>query len=285
MRDHEMKKTGETGRGKAMKAMKQQEKKESGVSETVGYIIIFGIMMAGIGLVTLYGYPILLNQQASSNIQNMERNMISLQTDVNSLTFKNVPYKESTVQVSGGSLSVSIPDANTPFFRIIPQNGAPISFQPGNIHYLDDSQGAYVELLNGAVVQRYNGQVGSVMISDPRWYYDPGQNVLVVPWINITSDVAYSTSGISTVQMAITDPPIEYAVYNPGTLDISYGQDPNVLPISDDLYRAAWSNYLTGSKFGMTKYPDVFWDNYTFSPATPLSQMVVKIYTVKILKL
>ncbi|MBP1928710.1 hypothetical protein J2741_001257 [Methanolinea mesophila] len=263
---------------------RRDDGREAGVSETVGYILIFGIMMAGIALVTLYGYPLLLNQQANSNIQNMERNMISLQTDVNSLTYKNVPYKESTVQVSGGTLSVSIPDSNTPFFRIVPENGAPVAFQPGNIHYLDDSQGAYVELLNGAVVQRYNGQVGSVMISDPRWYYDPGQNILVVTWIGITADAAYSVTGISTVQMAITDPPLEYTFDNPGTVDISYGQDP-AYHNSDDIYREAWSNYLTGGKFGMTKTPNVFWDNYTFSPATPLSQMVVKIYTVKILNL
>ena len=114
-----------------MRSKNQPGKKVSGVSETIGYIIIFGIMMTGIALVSVYGYPLLVNQQATSNIQNMERNMISLQTDVNSLTFKNVPYKESTVQVSGGTLSVAIPNSNTPFFRIIPQNGAPISFQPG----------------------------------------------------------------------------------------------------------------------------------------------------------
>jgi len=268
-----------------MRSNNQSGKKVSGVSETIGYIIIFGIMMTGIALVSIYGYPLLVNQQATSNIQNMERNMISLQTDVNSLTFKNVPYKESTVQVSGGTLSVDIPDASTPFFRIIPQNGAPISFQPGNIHYLDDSQGAYVELLNGAVVQRFNGQVGSAMISDPRWYYDPGQHILVIPWINITADSSFAVSGISTVQMAITEPPLEYTYNNPGTVDISYGQDPAVHPLSDDLYRTAWSNYLTGSKYGMTKSPDVFWDNYTFSPSTPLSQLVVKIYTVRILNL
>ena len=110
-----------------------------------------------------------------------------------------------------------------------------------------------MELLNGAVVQRYNGQVGSVMISDPRWYYDPGQNILVIPWINITADSSFAVSGISTVQMAITEPPQEFTYNNPGTVDISYGQDPNVHPLSDDLYRTAWSNYLTGSKFGMAK--------------------------------
>ena len=61
-------------------------------------------MVTGIGLVTLYGYPILLNEQSNANIRNMEQNMIVLQTDVNSLLYKEVPYKETSMQISGGSL-------------------------------------------------------------------------------------------------------------------------------------------------------------------------------------
>ena len=53
-----------------------------GVSESIGFILILGIMVTGIGLVTLYGYPILLNEQSNANIRNMEQNMIVLQTDV-----------------------------------------------------------------------------------------------------------------------------------------------------------------------------------------------------------
>ena len=86
--------------------MKRSYNHESGVSETVGFIIIFGIVMTGIGLVTLYGYPMLLQQQAEANVKNMQKTMIVLQTDINSLTFKNVPYQETAIQVAGGTLSV-----------------------------------------------------------------------------------------------------------------------------------------------------------------------------------
>ena len=76
------------------------------VPEVVGFIIILGIMMTGIGLVTLYGYPALIQEQANANIKNMERNMIVLQNDMKSLTYKSVPYEETTLVVTGGTLSV-----------------------------------------------------------------------------------------------------------------------------------------------------------------------------------
>jgi hypothetical protein len=59
---------------------------ERGVSEAIGFILIFSIVIAGIGLVTLYGYPMLLKQQTSANERIMEKNMIVLQNDVKSLT-------------------------------------------------------------------------------------------------------------------------------------------------------------------------------------------------------
>ena len=39
-------------------------------------MLIFGIVIAGIGLVTLYGYPLLLQQQVSADEKIMEKNMI-----------------------------------------------------------------------------------------------------------------------------------------------------------------------------------------------------------------
>jgi len=64
-----------------------------GVSETVGFIIIFGIVITGISLVTLLGYPALLNQQQEANIRNMEKNFIVLQVNANNLAYKNLPYQ------------------------------------------------------------------------------------------------------------------------------------------------------------------------------------------------
>ena len=74
---------------------------EAGVSETVGFIIILGIVLTGTGWSLCMDISTISAQQ-NANIKNMERNMISLQSDFNMLTYKNVPYKETMLQVSGG---------------------------------------------------------------------------------------------------------------------------------------------------------------------------------------
>ena len=85
----------------------------SGVSEAIGFIIILGIVVTGIALVTLSGYPLLLEQQQNANVRNMEKNMIVLQSDANLLTYKGVPYRETSMQVSGGNLQVINPNPDS----------------------------------------------------------------------------------------------------------------------------------------------------------------------------
>jgi|GEM_PF-4937320 len=48
----------------------------AGVSESIGFLLIFTIVIIGIGLVTLYGYPMLIKQQMGADEQIMEKNMI-----------------------------------------------------------------------------------------------------------------------------------------------------------------------------------------------------------------
>ncbi len=79
---------------------------DKGVSESIGFMLIFGIVIAGIGLVTLYGYPLLIQQQVSADEKIMEKNMIVLQNDLKSLAYKTVPFKETSLKIGGGSLTV-----------------------------------------------------------------------------------------------------------------------------------------------------------------------------------
>ncbi|HEX3001117.1 MAG TPA: hypothetical protein VHN82_01925 [Methanoregula sp.] len=83
-----------------------QESCTDGVSESIGFLLIFTLMMAGIGLVTLYGYPLLMQQQTSADEQIMEKNMIVLQNDEKSLAYKTVPYKETALKIGGGALTI-----------------------------------------------------------------------------------------------------------------------------------------------------------------------------------
>ena len=89
-----------------MMAQYNQRSNDRGVSESIGFLLIFTIVIVGIGLVTLYGYPLLLKQQVSADEKIMEKNMIVLQNDVKSLAYKTVPYKETSLKIGSGSLTV-----------------------------------------------------------------------------------------------------------------------------------------------------------------------------------
>ena len=78
---------------------------EDGVSESIGFLLIFTLVIVGIGLVTLYGYPLLIQQQVGADEQIMEKNMIVIQNDMKSIV-ETVPYKETSLKVGEGTLTV-----------------------------------------------------------------------------------------------------------------------------------------------------------------------------------
>lgn len=267
-------------------------KDEWAVSETVGFIIIFGIVMAGIGLVTLYGYPALMSQQSEANIRNMEKNLIVLQSDVNTLAYKSVPYKETTMQVSGGVLSVEEPDPTDPTspFFIISNATSPLlavayfpqgKFSPGELHFLSDSDYIYVGLENGAVVKSQAG--GSVMLSEPRWFIDTvtaGTTTMVITLIQVVPSTTLAKSGISTVQLSIEPLPI-----GPGGANvIDQTPDGNEVQISitiADKFYNAWKNYFENT-LQMTYIPSS--DPPTWKK-TGVDRVIVKAWKINVINI
>lgn len=271
-----------------MKGSKNQIKPDLGVSETIGFIIIFGITITGIALVTLYGYPALLNAQADANIRNMERNMIVLQSDANSLVYKSVPYKETTLQVSGGVLSVESPDPDSSFFIISDSSGPLLDtsypdekFPPGELHFLSDSDSIFVGLQNNAVVKYQTG--GSVMLSEPRWFIDTGTagtTAMVISLIQVVPSHSMAKDGISTVQLTIEPLPIEPG----GTNIIDETLTPDEMQISittNDRFYNAWKNYFENT-LGMTKITSS--DPPTWRK-TGVNRVIIKAWKVNVIGL
>ena len=253
----------------------------AGVSETIGFVLILGIVITGIGLVTLYGYPVLLQQQQNANVKNMEKNMIVLQNDMKGLAYRNVPYTETTMQISGGTLSVvnTNPGPSKSNF-VITVGVTPRTYSTGLLQFNSTSDANIIGLQNGAVVTNGFSQTdGSTMLSEPRWFLDTNQSnkrTLVISIVNITSDYLMSTSGgIRTVQMNITaGTPIELGS---GDVTIEYKD-------LGDGYSTAWYNYFNN--------PQVFplgpLDSVS-KPATlklkNVDRTVINTYTVTILNL
>lgn len=259
---------------------------EHAVSETVGFVIIFGIMLTGIALVTLYGYPAVLDAQQNANIRNMERNLISLQSDVKSLAYKSVPYKETTMQVSGGVFKVENPDP-TKYFKITDGNDIDIldlsatgnTFNPGGLTFLSDSGDIFLSLQNGAVV-KYQSD-GSVMLSEPRWFFDQSTATptLVITLIQIKSTPALAKSGMSNVQMDI-EPLVIDETNNAAIIDISPAVDTVKIIYydpSNDYYKA-WDNFFTSS-LQMTENPTKTWQK------TGVKRVIIKAWRITVLNI
>jgi hypothetical protein len=210
-----------------------------GVSESIGFILIFAMVICGIGLVTLYGYPLLLQQQTNADEQIMEKNMIVLQNDMKSLAYKSVPYKETSMKIAGGALTVNKDSSNGPKFKIssggndyLPEN------RTGSLMYRSLSTQEEISLQNGAVMKRALQSSGSTMLAEPRWFYDRQTETLVINVIRINSSVLMAREGISTVQMLLGETDyISTGIAAP--VDIYYTMD------TGQDYHIAWQNYLT----------------------------------------
>ena len=249
---------------------------DKAVSEAIGFILILGIVISGIGLVTLYGYPVLVKEQSNTDVKNMERAMIVIQNDMKSLCFKNVPYKETALQVSGGTLEViGAAEGATPAFEISGSGFDTMTFSPGALVYRSDRGTEVITLENGAVMTRQEGAAGSAMLAEPRWFYDidttTGSPIktFVVYIMNITTDEPMAKSGMATVRMSLEK--TNTTVYAPPggafEVEVTYPED------ADN--SVAWENYLTGGSLKMSSSGGT----YTLSG---INKLVVKEYNIKI---
>lgn len=229
------------------------EQRKEAVSESIGYLIIFGLVLTGIGLITLYGYPLLMQQQSSANTRNMEQTMIVLQNDIKSLTYKLANYKETSLRVSGGTLSLYGPAYTPQRFRIQKESGEDIFLPPplGELRYSSTADNMVIALENGAVIEKPLATLGSFVLADPRWYTDTssGQKTLVINFMNLSGTGAasqlLSQTGVGTVRMRLSRANMTTQDWGVDTnVRITY-RPLNTADIMPDGYALAWKTYLT----------------------------------------
>jgi hypothetical protein len=255
------------------------DKQEDAVSEAIGFILIFSLVMMGIGLITLYGYPILLEQQSNANIKNMERDMIVLQNDMKSLVYKNAPYKETSLQVSGGALAVhSHTSSNSTITIDVSGNEIISDYKFGQLIYESDTGESIIALENGAVFTRMEFQEGSAMLAEPRWFIDDnpvtGNRTLIITLVKISADTPMSRNGIGTVKMQLLQPEDQIDEDTTGkTITVTYRKESDTYSLSK-----GWDNYFKNT-LGMEGDYD---SGYTISD---INTTIIKRYDIKILSI
>jgi hypothetical protein len=253
---------------------------DQGVSEAIGFLLIFTMVIVGIGLVTLYGYPMLLQQQITADEKIMEKNMIVLQNDEKSITYKTIPYKETSLKIGSGALEVHNQSDTAATFQIYDADTSfpTVTFHPGDLRYVSDSADTDISLQNGAVIKRQHVENGSAMIAEPRWFVDDTTNTVVINLIAINSSAPMSRAGIGTVQMGLGQ--VRYSYYVVGINDqpLMVKYTPGAAPDTQD-YSVAWGDYFTQSlPMASTGVPG----EYKFIPNGKTIILVIKTFEVVI---
>jgi len=135
------------------------------VSELVGFIFVFGIILVSVGLLTVTGFQALDDFQENERIANSERAMDALADNFNDVVrydgiterFGELALREGTVTTSANGTNVTINDGNDPL------DSTYENISLGEFRY---DQGSDAVVYDGGAVIR-EGETGSVVVREP----------------------------------------------------------------------------------------------------------------------
>lgn len=167
-----------------------------GVSEVLGFVLVFAVVTGMIGVVYATGISGLDNAQQSEKFTNVERAFDVLADNVADIHRGGAPSRATEVKLGGGSLSVN----QTVTFRIRAENSsdpldnASWTVNPEAIVY-EDNDGASLVYVGGAVMRAESG--GAVMLHEPGWVIGPNRSV--IPLVNTYGSDASGIGGSGKV--------------------------------------------------------------------------------------
>lgn len=159
---------------------------DRGVSEVLGFVLVFALVTGTIGVVYGTGIVGLHDAQHAEKVNNVERAFDVLADNLEAIYRTGVSSRATEVKLPGGSLgteeSMQIEvyaeeDGN-------PYNNITYTVNPRPIVYEDDRETKLL-YVSGAVI-RSSGNGGAVMISQPGWVIDSNRSA--IPLVRTHSD-------------------------------------------------------------------------------------------------
>ena len=204
---------------------------EEAVSETIGFILILGIIMTSIGIITAYGYPILEKTQENTQFQSTEQGFLVLQSNMKMVALDQSPIKTIKMGLGDGSITANSSQGR---IRVNVDSAGAYEFDvlPGVIEY--EKNGRKIAYENGGVWEFYPAG-GTVRLSDPKIYVREvgGDTIVSISIINISGPLS-SVGGASGSIVA------EYN--NAGNPSINSTNTVQIEVTSD--YADAWERYF-----------------------------------------
>lgn len=212
---------------------RQLSSEDRAVSELIGFIFVFGIILLSVGLLTVTGFQALDDFQENERIANSERAMDALADNFNDVVrydgitqrFGELALREGTVTTSANGTNITINDGNDPL------ESRYENISVGEFRYDQGSEAVVYE--GGAVIRE--AETGSVVVSEPM--ISCSDETATVSLLKITNDVG----AIQTQQG------LGFTITETGdtTRTVEDGVDLNVTADAPDARQDAWDELET----------------------------------------
>jgi hypothetical protein len=215
--------------------MTQENRNDAAVSETVGFILMFSIVILSMSMIYILGYPILQEHIESSVFENAQQSFIVLQSDMKRVAFEQLPMKTMKIKLHSSTLSIDN------------RSSILVSYNDGIVHSYNYSTGGIEFTKNNNVLTYQNGGLwvkqhpsGTMMLSKPPIYTSMINNESMTTIGVISTNGRYSTGGNGVVSINME--------HNSSNL-IKPSNKVDVTVTINSVFAREWSKYLEENGF------------------------------------
>ena len=226
---------------------------ENGVSEALGYILIFGVVFSCIGILLVMGNQIIGSTESQTSFQGLEQSFNVLTSDISQTAFQATPSQ--TMQIRYDGTMRFLPAGTT--ITVSPSDGTQTkTYTPGVIRFDSNSLGQNLEIVDGALATNWGDTNNSQLTTQPRIYVANDTKTLFISIINLQgNNFIKSGSGISNIKLT-------YISTNIDNLDTSSTHMATMTIKTNST--VAWATYF---KSQFASYNPVVTTDYTQHPA------------------
>ncbi len=159
--------------------------KDKGVSEVVGYILTFSIVIATVTVIYTSGMPMVEQTSETAVLQSMKTSFISLQSNVKKVALDQSPVRTMKFNLIKGSIGAKkSPEAG--WLNVTVDGTEHYNQSFGNIECTIGSKKVIYE--NGAIIEYTTG--GNIIVSDPPIYFTnySGNKKVFISVINVSGN-------------------------------------------------------------------------------------------------
>ncbi|MCU4716594.1 DUF7289 family protein [Halapricum hydrolyticum] len=185
-----------------------------GVSDVVGFVLMFGIILTSVGLVATFGLSEIESFDENQQLNNAERTFDLISRSFTELEENQAPTRTEAIELSGGSITISPSSSVTVNVTDTGGTTHTESFPLNALVY--ENNDVQIGYENGALFRLQEASDAGLITSDPGFVCSDG--TVILSFVAVKGDAARQISGEGTLRLTgqLTNQSLLYPVASSG---------------------------------------------------------------------